>query len=411
MKRGSAIKYTRTIKGIKQKDLITNTHSRSLISRIENNDSEVQDGHYDYFIEKLGIDFPKLLKDEELIESSIEELFTHIHYLQLEDAKKQLDELMVQDDFIKFSDYYMHFQIVKFFYFIQINDMTLAETVWNEIQKQKGNLLSHEVILSEFFYAIYLVFKGEYKDAYERFSKFLNSENQRSFVNRGDLYFYASKAKTGLHDNSNATFLATKAASYYNEQFNYKRGIITAELLINLYNSSEMYTESSKLLKKLFRFESILQLLPTELPIFYHLQGTVYKKTGQIEKAIDYYRKSIEFPQPLDHHLLLMQFNYCELLFSNNDEKCREQLSKLFMLANAIRNNEYIILSKFYQLMLENEKEAIDYIEKNIDILGSPKMNLEAKSTILLYLSNYYTNLKNADKAIMYINQWKMLKK
>lgn len=411
MKRGSAIKFTRIQKGLKQRELISNVHSKSLISRIENDDSEVQDGHYDYFLKKLEIDYPKILEEEVVIGNKIENLFTCTHYLQLDEAEKQLNELIDKEEFIKYSDHNMHYLLYKFFFLTQTNNLTLAEIVWNEIKNNESKLPIHESILAEFFYTIYLIYKGEIKTADERFSNFLTNEKKISFVNHGDLYFYASKAKAGLHDYNSATFFATKAMSYYNEHFNYKRGIAAAELLIGLYISTEMYDESLKLLKKLFRFESVLSLLPNELPILYHLQGSVYKKKGDLEKAIEFYQKSLEFPQPLDSTLLLMQFNLCVLLFKNKDNNCKEQLSQLLKLAESIKNNEYLVLTKFYQLMLENEDKAIHYIEKNIETVHSQKMNLDAKSEIYLTLSNHYSKVNNALKAIMYVNYWKDLKK
>ncbi|MDF2558189.1 MAG: hypothetical protein K0R71_2017 [Bacillales bacterium] len=410
MKRGSAIKLTRIRKGLKQRELVSATHSKSLISRIENDDSEVQEGHYDYFINKLEIDFPKLLEQEVEMGKKIENLFIYTHYLQLEEAEKLHKELQKQEDFIKFSDHFIQYTLYKFFFLIQTNNLSKAEIVWNELQNVNNNLLIYETVLAEFFYSIYLIYKGDFKTADINFTKFLTNEKNISFVNTGDLYFYVSKAKTGLHDYSAATFFATKATSYYNEHFNYKRGIVAAELLISLYISTEMYDEALKLLKKLFRFENVLNLLPNEKPILYHLKGSVYKKKGQPEKAIELYQKSLQFNQPIDATLLLMQFNLCVLLFKCKDQTCRDEIFKLLKLAESIKNEEYVVLAKFYNLLLENEIEAIQYIEKNIEVVHSVKMNREARSEIYLNLSDYYSKTRNVLKAIMYVNYWKELK-
>lgn len=410
MKRGSAIKYTRTLKGLKQKELISKVHSKSLISRIENNDSEVFDGHYNYFIEKLEVDFPKLLEEEANLEKSLENLLILIHYLQIDEAEKQLNELFNHEEFIRFSDHYLKYKIIRFYYFVQVNNLASAENLWSEIQNQKEHLLTKDLIFAEFFYSVFLIFKRDYKQADDKLTKIIINENQH-YINQGDLYFYVGRAKAGLCDFKNAAFFAFKAAEYYNARFNYKRCILTAELLIYCHIYTEMYDEASKILEHLFRHKEILELLPNELPIIYHLRGTYFKKTGQIEQALNHYRMSLEFSQPVNIRYLRMQYNYSNLLYKSKNKKCKEQLSKLYFLSETQKNSQYQVLAKFLLLMLEDEKKAINYIEKKMIYLESLSVNREAKLDVYSTLFRFYRNLNISEKAIFYLEKWKERKK
>ncbi|MDF2535688.1 MAG: hypothetical protein K0R18_1847 [Bacillales bacterium] len=410
MKRGSAIKYTRTLKGLKQKELISKVHSKSLISRIENNDSEVFDGHYNYFIEKLEVDFPKLLEKEANLGKSLENLLTFIHYLQMDEAEKLLNVLFNQEDFIRFSDYYLKYKIIRFYYFVQVNNLASAENIWSEIQNQKENSHSLDLILADFFYSVFLIYKRDFKRANDKLSMILINENHNS-INQGDLYFYVGRAKAGLCDYKSATFFVFKAAEYYNARFNYKRGILTAELLIYCHIYTEMYDEASKILEHLFRHKELLALLPNELPIIYHLRGTFYKKTGHNEQALDYYLKSLEFSQPIDIRYLRMQYDYSYLLFGSKHKKSKEQLSKLLFLSETLKNTQYQVLAKFLLLMLEDEKKAINYIEKKVIYLETFNVNREAKLDVFLTLFKFYRNLNISEKAIFYLEKWKEGKK
>jgi tetratricopeptide (TPR) repeat protein len=405
MKKGSAIKYTRESMGLSQKEVYKRVFSgsSSVYSRIENNFHDISEGQYDIFLDLLHVDFDGLQERENLLEDKLHNFFKSVRFLDFESAENQLNEFEEKDTrhFISCSDLDFLLEIYKYFFYIQTRNFNLAEKMRIVIENKRVKAPLKETITADFFYGIYLTYRDKFEEADKIFSKILSSSKLKSLVNYGDLYFYSCRTKSRFHDYYGAILLGQEARVYFNDEFNLKRSIGITVQLIKCFICIKDLNKASELLEGILRFDVAKILLPKDLPVIYHLKGSIYRERQEFDKAIDSYKESLEIYPYKDMNYLFMLDNICSILRKTKSNEYEKYLVRLLEISKNIGNIEHEIVSQFYLLLIRNADDAISYIESE-DRLLQIKSNLTARQEILSFLSNHYQHSIMASKAVAY---------
>jgi len=131
--------------------------------------------------------------------------------------------------------------------------------------------------------------------------------------------------------------------------------------------------------------------------------GSLYKDLNNTEKAITFYKKSLEIKET-DTTYFDLSFVYLSI---GDVEKAKECLNKV------IKLNPNFVKANTELLDIVNSKEKTIYVEQLNQLLNDNKINTNEKSIIYFSLGKYSEKIKKYDSALDYFkkaNQEKKIK-
>ncbi|WML47126.1 helix-turn-helix domain-containing protein [Neobacillus sp. PS3-34] len=404
MEFGPLIKYYRTQKDMTQKQLAEGICSVPHLSKIENNSKEANEETIQLLLDRLQIDMKEISEKEAHIRILLKALLEKIQYYLQREAEEIFIQLKEMDGIIPFSAYIYTYELYKYRYLLFTGKLDEAGEKKNLLNKQKKNFSQHERYLFDYYNAIWLIMKGDYKRADEAMDKLdLNPNHEFS---SGEVLYHRALIKSALDQAGYAVHFGKMALQSYMDQHNFKRILHTLMLLGINYTHSEIYEEAMACFEHLKRNAEFMQ--ETELlPLVYHNIGFLHQKKRNEAEALEFYDKSLSLQTGITFHYLVTLYSIGEIHFANNNfETAKECFCKLSSLSKEFGVKKYFLLAEFHLVYLEAPEKSISFLEdKVIPFLEDSNGNKEDIMRFYKLLSEHYKQLGVYQKAVKYLNK------
>lgn len=404
MKIGSIIKYLRTTSGITQEELSFGICSIPHLSKIENNRNEANTETLQLLLGKLGFSLDFINSKDNEINLLLQQWINNIHYFQKENALGTHKQLQKFIDYIPFSSYLYLYELYKFRYMLFGHNIQNARIQKNILSKQKINFSKHERCLFDYYSAILLILEGKNLQSSRLLEQIESVEVQKD----GEFYYHLSLVKGHLQQSSHSILYGKKALQYFCNEFNFKRILHTLMLLGISYTNSNLFKEAQECYKHLLRNVELLDGDEFSKPMVYQNFGYLLQRSGELEKASYYLEKSKELFPPDSEYFLINIYSLANTYYRLGDlDKALHYFKKTFGIASHCSNQKYLILSKFYTLLISrNHKKAYIYLEdKVIPYLENLQEHLDELKYFKSLLFAYHKNEGNLQTVVLkYIN-------
>ncbi|AZU63782.1 hypothetical protein CHR53_22425 [Neobacillus mesonae] len=404
MEFGALIKFYRTQRGMTQGELAKGICSVPHLSKIENNSKEANEETVALLLERLNISMKEMEENEEQIKFLLREFSSHINFYlkdQIEDTNQKLKDI---EHFIPFSKYIYIWELYKYRYLLFKGLLDKAELQRELLHKQKKNFSQHEDYLFRYYNAVFLMWKGQYKNADEILDDLFNENNNESF--NGELLYHRAFIKSSLEQSGHAIHFGKLALQIFMNEFNFIRILHTLMLLGINYTHSNIYEEAQACFQHLIRNAEIVkeeQLLPQ----VFHNMGYLQQKMKNFKQALYYYQKSLMLQPDHNHDYLVTLYVVGELQYSlKSIEKAKACFEEVSSLAKDLGNKKFSLLAEFYLLKLVSSDKGFKYLETKV-IPFLEGANEYADDLILFYkmLADYYNQKGMIVEAVKYLNK------
>ena len=401
---GPLIKYYRTQKGKTQKELAQGICSVPHLSKIENNGKEANEETINLLLGRLQVDPKGISEKENEIGSLLKSLQEKMRYYLKDEAEQIYIQLKELEGIVPFSAYIYTYELYKYRYFMFTGKMAEAETQKNLLSKQKKNFSQHERYLFDYYNAICLMMKGDYKKADEEMERLDFNPNHE--FNSGDVLYHRALIKSALDQAGYAVHFGKMALQFFMEKHNFKRTLHTLMLLGINYTQSKIYEEARTCFQHLIRNAEIMNETKL-LPQIYHNMGHLHQKIKKEAEALAFYEKSLALQGENTLHYLITLYSIGEIYFSFKDkEKAKQSFSRLFSLAKEMGVKKYHLLAEFYLMYLESPEKSLLFLEqKVIPFLEISNGNMEEIMGFYKLLSDHYRQLGVYSKVVQYLNK------
>ncbi len=268
--------------------------SVSYLSKIENGSVEPSEEVLELLNKRLNAS-PFLDRSIQQ-ENKCIEFYNNLFRKEIDEAKKNYQQLQKNLEFLKFSDLFNLLEIHKLRYFIIIEDIHQAAEQYNKLQKlsnqfnpiQKYYWLKH----SANFHFKELSFNRAlefYQEALIYISNDIESRNEEE----NDLYYSIGLTASHLRKKHLALEFANKSLKYYRNKYNLERAAdchIIIGISLSVMNEYEKSLENFQLaltIAKSIKDTSLYALCLQNIGKLYSIQNSSIK-------AIEYYLKSFE---------------------------------------------------------------------------------------------------------------------
>ncbi|WP_180960156.1 tetratricopeptide repeat protein [Neobacillus cucumis] len=404
MEFGSLIKYYRTQKGITQTELAKGICSVPHLSKIENNTKEANEETIALLLERLSISLEEMEEKEEQIKNLLRDLSNKINFFLLKEVEEIYQELKNIEHLIPFSKHIFIWELAKYRYMLFKGLIEDAESQRDLLYKQKKNFSQHESYLFRYYNAIFLILKGQNKNA-DNLLDTLYVENDHDTTS-GEFLYHRALVKSSLEQSGHAIHFGKMALQIYMNQHNFLRILHTLMLLGISYTHSKIYEEAEGCFQHLIRNAELLKE-EKMLPQIYHNMGFLQNKMNNNTKALFYYEKSLALQQSCNEHYLVTLYSIGEIYFAQESaEKAKNSFQKVQSLAKELGSKKYRLLADFYLFHLASPQKAFKYLEaKVIPYFEETNEPIDFLTRFYKMLSDYYHENGMLHKAMSYLNK------
>lgn len=406
MKLGPLIKYYRTQKGLRQKQLAVGICSIPHLSKIENNSKEANPETINLLLERLNIACEEIHEKESLIKEQLIELNEKISYYFKNDAETIFQNLQKWEELIPFSSYLYTYELYKYRYLLFVGKLDEAAVQRDLLNKWKNNFSQQERYLYSYYNAVFWIMKGKYAKADSILEDLFTDQNIE--VTPGEVFYHRALVKSALEESGHAIHFGKLALQSFMNQHNFTRILHTLMLLGINYTHSKIYEEALGCFNHLIRNAELLNG-KTLLPQIYHNMGFLQKQMGQLKKALFYFEKCLELQSEDTQHYIITLFAYGDILFVTGErERAKEIFEKLSNLAKKTENKKYDRLSRYFLMALDSHEESIQYLEQSVvPLLEESREHRDDLIEFYKRLAEHHKNLNNYEKAVYYMEKIK----
>lgn len=406
MKLGPLIKYYRTQKGIKQKELATGICSIPHLSKIENNSKEANKETITFLLKRLNVDFEDINEKEALIRTYLAELNEKINYFFKKEVDQTFQRLQDWEDIIPFSSYLYTYELYKYRYLLFKGMLSEAEGQRQLLNKLRKNFSQHETYLFNYYNAVFLIMGGHFSKADEMLEILFSDDNNEIFP--GEVLYHRALVKSALEESGHAIHFGKMALQSFMNQHNFKRILHTLMLLGINYTHSKIYKEALACFEHLIRNAELLKD-STLLPHVLHNMGFLQKQIGNEKKALSYFEKSLTLQEKDTLHYMVSLHAFGEVNFYLKEtEKAQDTFQKLSLMARKLENRKFEVLANYFLMALETPEKALGYLEsKVVPCLEESKEHRDNLIGFYKLLSEYYKNIGRYEEAVYYIEKTK----
>jgi tetratricopeptide (TPR) repeat protein len=404
MELGPLIKYYRTQRGLTQKELSKGICSVSHLSKIENNSKEANEGTISLLLDRLHISFNEMEEKEEQIKHLLKEFIDKINFILREEVDETYAKLKGLEEIIPFSKYIYTYELYKYCYLLSKQSMVEAETQRNLLMKQKKNFSQHEEYLFNYYNAVCLLIKGQYKEADDLLEALYSEANNE--VTNGDFLYHRAIVKDRLNQSGHAIHFGKMALQSFMDQHNFIRILHTLMLLGISYTTSKIYEEAQVCFQHLIRNAELLKEEKL-LPQIYHNMGFLQNKRNSQKDAIVYYEKSLALQSKNTPNYMVTLYSLGDVHLSlQSIEAAKDCFQTVNTLAKEHGSRSYRLLTDFYLMYLSSPEKAIHYLEtKVIPYFEETKQNNDDLPRFYKLLSDYYSDKQMYLKAYQHITK------
>lgn len=404
MEYGPLIKYFRTQMGLTQSELAKGICSVSHLSKIENNGKDANIETISLLLEKLNIDKGDIKEKEEQIKGLLSALNEKMLFYQKNAVDQIFDKLVGMEDIIPFSTSLYTYELYKYRYFLFKGNLKSADQQENLLSKQKKNFSQQETYLFQYYNAICLMMKGQYKKADNSFDTLLLANNNDSVA--GELHYHRALVKSSLEQSDHAIYFGKKALQSFMNEHNFIR-ILHALMLLGInYTHSKIYEEALDCYRHLMRNAELLNETQL-LPHVYHNLGFLKAKMENYPKSIHYYEKSLSLQTVHNPQYLITLYAIGEIYFLKKEySKATNIFESVLTYAKKLSNQKYSLLSNYYLKAINNYEDSLGFLElKVIPFLEESKEHQDDLNQFYRLLSTHYRQVGRYEKAVKYIEK------
>ncbi|MFG6497630.1 tetratricopeptide repeat protein [Fictibacillus sp. UD] len=340
---GQRIRYYRKTKGLTQEELAQGICSVSYLSKIEKGDAKSSEEVINMLCERLGI------SPEEVDESKILEMLNEWNMMmvnrQFEEAinffpkvESKIDHVTHPEIMITFNLYLAKYYMVK-----DLPELEKANLALEKVKKVFDQLTQDQKFNYFLLQGMHYNYSEKYNDALQ-FLKLAEGELGKSLniieTEIAILYYLLALTYNFLMRINSVTTYAFKAISIFDKEYNYSRSADCQVLLAISYRRAKNYDLAEYHLNNALKYSKSFK---DEFMsgVIYHNLGYVTSCKNEHLKAIDYFKKSLEY--------------------RNSQTKKRKALT-LFLLAT-----EYLKL-KDYKRAEEYVEEGYKYSNNDLEV-------------------------------------------
>ncbi|MEH7439061.1 helix-turn-helix domain-containing protein [Neobacillus drentensis] len=404
MEFGAMIKFYRTQRGITQAELAKGICSVPHLSKIENNSKEANEETISLLLERLEISLEEIEEKEDQIKILLREFAEKINFYLKDKIDETFQQLKEIEHIIPFSKYIYVWELYKFRYLIFKGLVVEAESQRDLLYKQKKNFSQHEDYLFRYYNAVFLMWKGQYKNADDILDA-LHAENGNETTD-GEFLYHRALIKSSLEQSGHAIHFGKMALQIFMNQHNFYRILHTLMLLGINYTHSHIYEEAQGCFQHLIRNAELLKE-ERMLPQIYHNMGHLQDKMKNVKGALYYYEKSLDLQPNFNLHYLVTLYAIGEINYSlHSDEKARECFQEVHSLAKDLGVKKYRLLSDFYLFLLNSPAKGFKYLEtKVIPYFEEANEHIDDLTRFYKMLADYYNGKGMIMEAVNYLNK------
>ncbi|MDR6121855.1 transcriptional regulator with XRE-family HTH domain [Bacillus sp. SLBN-46] len=404
MEFGALIKFYRTQRGITQAELAKGICSVPHLSKIENNSKEANEETISLLLERLEISLEEIEEKEDQIKILLREFAEKINFYLKDKIDETFQQLKEIEHIIPFSKYIYVWELYKFRYLIFKGLVVEAESQRDLLYKQKKNFSQHEDYLFRYYNAVFLMWKGQYKNADDILDA-LHAENGNETTD-GEFLYHRALIKSSLEQSGHAIHFGKMALQIFMNQHNFYRILHTLMLLGINYTHSNIYEEAQGCFQHLIRNAELLKE-ERMLPQIYHNMGYLQNKMKNVKGALYYYEKSLDLQPNFNQHYLVTLYSIGELNYHlQSVEKARECFQEVHSLAKDLGVKKYRLLADFYLFLLVSPSKGFKYLEtKVIPYFEEANEHIDDLTSFYKMLADYYQGKGMIMEAVNYLNK------
>ncbi|WP_391207824.1 helix-turn-helix domain-containing protein [Psychrobacillus sp. L4] len=357
---GKIIKFHREFQGLSQSDLGKGICSKTHISKIERGITEVSKDTIEVLAKRLCIDMQAEIETYLSIEWLLKEWHDSI-ILKLnskaERIKKELEGIVL----LQIPDFYRSNTLILTRYYLLIGEGTLAEALinemdsWQDLTPYDKNMLLH--IKGEFFI-------NYHQEHYKAISylKLIDI----TYYNNPEYYYHLAVAYHCMDSRVLTYYYANKALTFFTKTHSFTRIIETEMLMLIQVEQEEHFDPKDSGYPRLIEMADNYGLTDQKAKLLYNYAYHQFRN-GSYEKALEYYRQSLEIRKPTNSQYLMSLEGYLntstKLGFESDTELLR-LAKKGLSLANNL--NEPMLKHFFHLhiLKIQNHREQyFHYLE------------------------------------------------
>lgn len=389
MEFGPLIKYYRTQKGLTQKELAAGICSIPHLSKIENNSKDANEETISLLLERLEVSFEEMEEKEELIKVLLREFAEKVNFYLRDEIELIYQRLKEMEHVAPFSIHIYTYELYKYRYLLFKGLIAEAEAQRDLLYKQKKNFSQHENYLFNYYNAVFLILRGQYKSADELLEE-LDIENHIESTN-GEFLYHRALVKSSLEQSGHAIHFGKMALQIFMNQHNFYRILHTLMLLGINYTHANIYEEALVSFKHLIRNAELLRE-EKMLPQIYHNMGYLQGKINNLKEALSYYEKSLALQPVKNLHYLVTLYTIGEIHYMLESlEKAKKVFTLVKSLSKEMGIKKFRLLSDFYLIEMDSPEKAIKYLEsKVIPYFEGAKEHKDDLNRFYKLLSEYY---------------------
>ena len=404
MEFGALIKFYRTQRGITQAELAKGICSVPHLSKIENNSKEANEETISLLLERLNISLEEMEEKEDQIKVLLRELNANINFYLRDEVDETYQKFKKIEHIIPFSKHIYNCELYKYRYLLFKGLFAEAESQRDLLYKQKKNFSQHEDYLFRYFNAIFLILRGQFKNA-DYILDALYTENDHETTS-GEFLYHRALVKSSLEQSGHAIHFGKMALQIFMNQHNFLRILHTLMLLGINYTHSKIYEEAEGCFRHLIRNAELLRQ-EKMLPQIYHNMGYLQNKMKNVKEALYYYEKSLELQSNFNQHYLVTLYSVGEMHYCLKDtDKAKECLQEVASLSKELGNKKYRLLADFYLFHMASPQKAFKYLEtKVIPYFEDANEHIDDLTRFYKMLSDYYNENGLVHEAVKYLNK------
>ncbi|WP_066067851.1 helix-turn-helix domain-containing protein [Neobacillus soli] len=404
MEFGALIKFYRTQRGMTQAELAKGICSVPHLSKIENNSKEANENTISLLLERLQISLEEMEEKEDQIKILLRDLDSKTNFYLMNEIDETYQKLKDMEHLIPFSQHIYISELYKYRYLLYKGLFAEAECQRDLLYKQKKNFSQHENYLFRYYNAIFLMWKGQYKNADDILDA-LSTENNNETAD-GEFLYHRALVKSSLQQSGHAIHFGNMALQIFMNQHNFIRILHTLMLLGINYTHSNIYEEAQGCFQHLIRNAELLKEEKL-LPQIYHNMGYLQNKMKNVKEALYYYDKSLALQPNFNQHYLVTLYSIGELNYSLRFiEKACECFQEVHSLAKDLGVKKYRLLADFYLLLMNSPGKGFKYLEsKVIPYFEEGNEHNDDLTRFYKMLADYYNEKGMVLEAVNYLNK------
>lgn len=397
---GSIIKYHRTMRSMTQSELCNGICSVSHLSKIENNNKEVDGRTLELLLEKLELSKLYIEESYDSYLKLLEKFLQSMIYYEKNKANSIYTELLELEPFLTSTDLTFSYHLYKYRYYLLIEDLEGAQQIKTFLSQFTSVFSQHESDLFNYLNALLYLYHAKYSDSLEILTCYAE-DNSLSIKMQGEVFYYLSLTYSYLENSSMCVVYAEKAFQEYSKACNYIRQIHT-QLLLSIHKTEiGLYSDAEQHFEHMLRNAHLIgevQLLPT----IYHNYAILLSNMKEYDQAMNYFRMAMEGFQSSEKYYVSLS-SYTEILLILDEKReAFNHIREIISNTGTEPLKKYNLIFTFHLLKLENkEKKAIKWLENQVIPYLEKKNLMKDFFKYVRYLAEYYSD-KNKEKALFY---------